>query len=122
MTLRFWSRKGEPIDDTKEWAELYEDIAQRCVAFDGTEEGEPSVSTIWMGMSSDSFLQPDRPYRVFETAELDGQGHLVRFDRADTEEQALAMHAQYCQEVLGRDPQPEDGWVEQIIERNKRRG
>ncbi len=30
------------------------------------------------------------------------------------------MHAHYCQEVLGRGPQPEDGWVEQIIERNKR--
>ncbi len=73
MSLRFWSRKGEPIDDTIEWAKLYEDIAQRCVAFDGSKEGEPSVSTIWMGMSADSFYVTDRPYQVFETAELDGE-------------------------------------------------
>lgn len=117
MSLRFWSRDGEPME-LMEWARAFEDVANRTVAID-IDEPDKMVSTIWEGMNSPLILiydhtVPEEPHSIFETAYL-VNGEVVDKFRWASLEGALAGHAMVCQELLGRPPRPEDGWAEKRI-------
>lgn len=116
MTL-FWDRKGQPIEDTIEWAKKLEDPAYRIVAVDtdGPDEKAPMVSTIWNGIAS---LSTQAPVDIFETA-LIVNGNLEDMWRSSTEEQALLTHEAICLIHLGREPRPEDGHIQTIVDRER---
>lgn len=119
----FWSRKGEPIEDTIEWARLFEDVEVRVVACDQDGPGQPMVSTIWEGMDLGHSLTPGIPL-IFETAYLVGDdshadGRVEERWLSATEEEAIETHKAVCIEKLGRPARPEDGLVERIIELEK---
>lgn len=119
MSLRYWKRDGTWTEDTIEWAKLYEDPAYRVVAFDG-DEGGLSVSTIWMGISSGSLGSEEFPVHVYETARLNKNGNVVNFTRTSSEAEAMEMHREYCLKTLKREPRPEDGHVQVIVDRMKK--
>jgi hypothetical protein len=120
MTL-FWSRQNEPIEDVIEWAIMFEDAAFRVVAVDQDGPGTPMVSTIWNGLDRGHSLHPE-PWNVmiFETAYLEN-GHVVEYWLDNTEEQALQRHRVVCLSMLGREPRPDDGHVQAIIEQERKK-
>lgn len=110
----YYDRKGQPIWNTSEWADLFEDTANKRVARDvlpvpGVPAGEAFVSTVWLGIDH-SF--GDGPPLIFETMVFSGTvesnvfGRRVRHMRNvgniqlryHTEAEALAGHA----DVLAR--------------------
>jgi hypothetical protein len=105
MTM-FMSRTGEPME-LMEWARAYEDPAIRTVAIDIDMDIETMVSTIWEGMLA---LRPG----TFETAVM-VKGEMIDMYRWHSEAEAVEGHAETCRKVLGREPRPEDGWVEKRI-------
>jgi hypothetical protein len=116
MTL-FWDRQNKPIEDTIEWAKKFEDLTYRLVAVDVDNPGAPMVSTIWNGM--DQAFDPfgtDETALIFETAYI-VDGELRDKFASHSEEGALEMHRMVCLELLGREPRPEDGHVQTIIDR-----
>lgn len=116
MTL-FWDRQNKPIEDTIEWARKYEDLPYRLVAVDTDGPSEPMVSTIWTGMDqSFSPWSNDDTAMIFETAYI-VDGELKDKFVSHSEEGALEMHRMVCLELLGREPRPEDGHVQTIIDR-----
>lgn len=112
MTL-FKSRQGEPME-TIEWARAYEDTRTRLVAVDFDGDIETMVSTIWEGL-----LSPVRGNTIFETAVL-VKGEIIDMYRWHTEEEAFEGHAATCRAVLGREPRPEEGIIDQIVARDER--
>jgi hypothetical protein len=106
MTM-FLSRKGEPME-LMEWAVAYEDPAIRTVAIDIEEDIATMVSTIWEGMVG---MRPG----TFETGVL-VKGEMIDLYRWHSEEEAVAGHAEICRAILGREPRPEDGWLEKRVE------
>jgi hypothetical protein len=102
----FLSRSGEPME-LMEWAVAYEDPAIRTVAIDIDEDIQTMVSTIWEGMVG---MRPG----TFETAVL-VKGEMIDIYRWYTEEEAVEGHAATCHAILGRDPRPEDGWLEKRV-------
>lgn len=119
MTI-FWDRQNRPIDDTIEWAQKYEDPAYRIVAVDQDVPGGPMVSTIWEGLAKGAPLHPTTESAlIFETAwVVNGNVEQTWWDH--TEEQALRRHRVVCLSMLGREPKPEDGHVQTIVERDKK--
>ena len=120
--LKFWSRDGEPMELT-EWARAYEKVENRTVALD-IDEPDKMVSTIWEGMNSPLVLihdhtVPEEPHSIFETAYL-VNGEIVDKFRWASLEGALEGHRMVCIELLGREPRPEDGWVEKRIAADRR--
>lgn len=114
--ILFWSRKNEPIEDVLVWATMFEDAAFRVVACDQDGPGSPMVSTIWNGMDRSNSLHPTpETVLIFETAYL-VNGHVEEMWLDNTEEQALHRHRMVCLSMLGREPKPEDGLVQMIIE------
>lgn len=114
----FWDRKGQPIAETLEWAAKYEDVSYRIVAVDTDGPGyeAPMVSTIWEGINT---LGDEVPTRIFDTA-LVVDGVVQEGWRSDTEEEALITHETVCRIHLGREPRPEDGHVQAIIDNDKK--
>lgn len=104
----FLSRKGDPME-TIEWARAFEDTATRLVAVDLDEDTQTMVSTIWEGIT--------KTVRggTFETAVL-VQGDIIDLYRWYSEEEAFEGHAGTCRKVLGREPRPEDGYRQRIID------
>lgn len=118
MTL-FWDRQNQPIEDTIEWARKYEDDAYRIVAVDSDGPTSPMISTIWEGLDRGHYLHQDGSTAlIFETARV-VDGDVVEAWLSHTEEDALHNHRQACIDFLGREPRPEDGHVQTIIERSK---
>ena len=109
----FQDRQGNPLE-TLEWARLYEDPAYRMVAVDSNvrENGNMMVSTIWLGLTHP--LSGN-----FETAVL-VDGHVVSIERYYTEEEALLGHQDRCRAVLSRDARPDDGFVQEIIDNERK--
>lgn len=120
MTL-FWDRQNKPIEDTIVWARKYEDVAYRVVAVDSDGPEAPMVSTIWEGLDRGLSLHQDGSSAlIFETALLIN-GHVENAWLSHTEQEALHIHHQVCVDHLGREPRPEDGHVQTIIERDRKR-
>lgn len=119
MTTLFWDRQNRPIEDVIDWARKFEDVGYRVIAVDSDGPGLPMVSTIWQGMDLAHMLHvTDDTAYIFETAfVLDGQA--VETFIWHSEEDALAGHRKVCVEMLGREPRPEDGHVQTIIERER---
>lgn len=120
---QFWSRDGKPME-LLEWATTYEQARFRVVAVDSDGPGQPMVSTIWEGMARPLILHDDVAARgIFETAFIGDEGKIVETvdnqARSDTEEEALAQHRAYCLSYLGREPRPEDGHVQMIIDNER---
>jgi len=116
----FWDRQNKPIEDTLVWARLYEDPAYRIIAVDQDAEGTPMVSTIWEGLDRAVNLHvTDETAMIFETAYLE-DGLVVQAWLAHSEEEALIRHRMVCLSMLGREPRPESGHVQTIVEREKR--
>jgi hypothetical protein len=116
----FWDRQNQPIDNVIDWAIMYEDPAFRVVALDQDGPGTPMVSTIWNGLDRGNLLRPTpETVLIFETAYLVND-HVedVWFD--NTEEQALHRHRMVCLSMLGREPRPEDGHVQTVIDNERR--
>ena len=114
MTL-FWNRKGEPIEDTLEWARLFEDPDYQIVAVDvdvdlsDIDSMTKMVSTIWNGIVDN----------IFETATL-RNGEIEDFVRSYSEEEALHAHDRACQNFLHRDANPASGIREELVRRRSR--
>jgi hypothetical protein len=120
MTL-FWNRQNEPIEDVIEWAIMFEDPAFRVVAVDQDEPGSPMVSTIWQGLAQGAPLHPtDNTVLIFETAYL-VNGHVENRWHDHSEEDALHRHRMVCLSMLGREPRPEDGHVQTIIDNDRKK-
>lgn len=107
-------RNGFMTTNTIEWARLYEDAAVRNVAVDAEPAQGLMVSTIWEGIHAGSMPGQGMPL-VFSTA-LVIDGAVAKEWRSATEQQALLQHAEVVRQVLKREPQPEDGFLERIIE------
>jgi hypothetical protein len=120
MTM-FWNRQNQPIEDTIEWAKMFEDPEFRLVAVDQDGEGTPMVSTIWQGLDLDhSLYVTDDTAMIFETAYLD-DGIVLECWHEHTEEQALHRHRIVCLTTLGREPAPDGGLKRAIVENEKRK-
>jgi hypothetical protein len=115
--LQFWDRQRNLLPDVLAWAQLYESTAYRNVAVD--KEGESMVSTIWEGFEALAQMQDYTP-AIFETATFDN-GKLIDKYRWVTEEDALEGHAQLCRDFLKREPRPEDGYLQKILDEEQRR-
>lgn len=117
--ILFWDRKNQPIEDTITWARMFESAEFRVVAVDSDGPDLPMVSTIWNGLDRGMSLHPTpETVMIFETAYLvNGLVQDVWLD--NTEEQALHRHRMVCLSMLGREPRPEDGHVQTIIENEK---
>ncbi len=120
MTM-FWNRQNEPIEDTIEWAKMFEDPEFRVVACDQDGEGTPMVSTIWQGLAQGAPLHPTTETAlIFETAYL-VNGHVERTWWDHSEEDALHRHRMVCLSMLGREPLPDGGLKSLIVENEKGR-
>jgi hypothetical protein len=119
MSILFWDRENKPIEDTIEWAMKFEDVAYRVIAVDTDGPDQPMVSTIWEGLDLGHSVIPGSIPLIFETA-LVVDGYVTDKWLSATEEDALHNHALACREYLLRDPRPEDGHVQTIIERDKK--
>jgi hypothetical protein len=116
----FWDRQNQPIEDTLDWARKYEDPAYRIIAVDQDSEGAPMVSTIWEGLDRAINLHADADTAlIFETAYLE-DGRVLEAWLAHSEEEARTRHRMVCLSMLGREPDPESGHVQTIVEREKR--
>jgi hypothetical protein len=111
----FWDRAGHPIEDTLEWAKLYEDAGYRFVALD--VEGDDRVSTIWEGVDGSHGRLPAP--MIFRTAYFVGDEIVDEFSWP-SEDSALIGHSAMCFQLLGRLPRPEDGHLQAAIENHKR--
>lgn len=120
MTL-FWDRQNKPIENVIDWAKKYEDVAYRIIAVDMDGPDKPMVSTIWEGMDRSFAIPPtDDTALIFETAVVI-DGRVIDAFLAHSEEGAREMHRMVCIEILNREPRPEDGHVQTIIEMEKGR-
>jgi hypothetical protein len=118
MTL-FWDRQNRPIENVIDWAVMFEDPAFRVVACDQDAPGTPMVSTIWQGLAQGAPLHvTDDTALIFETAFLIN-GHVEQQWWDHSEEQALHRHRMVCLSMLGREPRPEDGLVQMIIDNER---
>lgn len=122
----FWDRQGNPIEDTIEWAQKFEDSEYRIVAVDQDDPGTPMVSTIWDGFDLAHNFNNDVPPMIFETVLLEanpdstGQGTIVRSHFSVTEEEAYAAHRMFCHDHLNREPAPNNGLKDEIIRRERK--
>lgn len=111
--ILFYNRKGEPIEDTLEWARLFEDPDYQIVAVDvddqDFEKMTKMVSTIWNGIVDN----------IFETAII-RNGHVEDFVRTSSEEEALHAHDRACQNFLHRDADWSSGVREEVVRRRSR--
>lgn len=120
MVTLFWDRQNKPIEDTLVWARLYEDTAYRVVAVDSDGPTSPMVSTIWEGLDRAHTLGQDgSTAMIFETALL-VDGRISEAWLSHTEEDALWNHRQACLDYLGREPRPEDGHLQTIIDNDRK--
>lgn len=101
MPLKFYSRKGRPLADVHEWAELYENDRYRVVLIttvvdDDHPEDRWEVSTLWHGIDHDRESALDGamlPCFLFETMTIQrAPGGEVTFDRWVTEADAMRGH------------------------------
>jgi hypothetical protein len=119
MSILFWDRQNQPIEETIEWAKKFEDAAYRNVAVDQDGPDAPMVSTIWQGLDLAHLLRAtaDTAF-IFETAYLE-KGLVVQQWIDHSEQDALRRHRMVCLSMLGREPRPEDGLVQKIVERER---
>jgi hypothetical protein len=116
--LKFYDRAGKQIEGgVLAWAHMLEDPVQRIVAVDTDmvdEEHGRMVSTIWNGLPARMSQNWENPL-IFETAFMEN-GHIEEVYASSSEALALEQHRDACRLYLGRDPRPEDGFRDRIIE------
>lgn len=104
----YYNKQGLLLPNSYIWARLIEDPAYCNIAVD--VEQNFMVSTIWEGHE-----RPGEQAGIFETAIL-RDGHIVQRFRWRDLEAAEKGHAEVVRQALLREPQPEDLYLEKIIQ------
>jgi hypothetical protein len=121
VSTLFWDRQNQPIEDTIEWAVHFEDPEYRIVAVDQDDEGTPMVSTIWQGLDlARSLHATDDTAMIFETAYLE-DGLVVETWHDHSEGEAFHRHRMVCLSMLGREPLPNGGLKNLIVDVERER-
>lgn len=94
--ILYYDRAGQPIDDVRALAKLWEDDNYRRVAYTEINE-EVAISTVWLGIDRNCF-SPGSPPLIFETMVFGGPLHQAQ-TLSSTEVQALAVHDQIVAEA-----------------------
>jgi hypothetical protein len=90
----YYDRQGRPIEDTLEWAALFEQWQYRYISQQNI--GNYRVSTLWFGLNWN--WADDTPVGIFETA-LFKDGEFLDLWRSNTQGEAVYMHLLICSTV-----------------------
>ena len=104
----YYNKQGLLLPNGVIWARLAEDPAYRNVAVDVEENF--MVTTIWEGHE-----RPGEGTGIFETTIHKDGDPKQRFRWRDLDA-AIKGHAEICRQALLREPQPEDLYLERIVE------
>ena len=91
----FYDRQGRPIENTHEWALLFEDLDYRVLQ--QTTIGEYWISTVWVGIDMSLSYDEPRP-AIFETLILK-DGDEVEMRRYRSEEEAVSDHQTLVEQI-----------------------